>query len=90
MLGKKKQTHHHHKQPFMFEDTKAMHDYLQNKLKQMQNETKSRLKDYAKQINIIINKLYNEISTTAFELDRYRIPIHGIQYPTLENPMNLF
>ena len=39
---------------------------------------------------MIINKLYNEVCETAFNLDKYRIPIHGIQNPDIENPMNLF
>ena len=38
----------------------------------------------------MINNLYNEISNKAFELDKYRIPIHGISHPDHENPMNLF
>lgn len=27
---------------------------------------------------------------TAFNLDKYRVPVHGIPTPNLENPMNLF
>ena len=37
-----------------------------------------------------MNKLYNEVCYTAFTLDKYRIPIHGIEHPEYENPMNLF
>lgn len=43
-----------------------------------------------KDINFIINKLYDEVTQTALNLDKYRIPIHGITFPALENPMNLF
>jgi hypothetical protein len=32
----------------------------------------------------------NEVCKTAFGLDKYRIPIHGIPNPHKENPMNLF
>jgi len=34
--------------------------------------------------------LYNQVCQTAFGLDKYRIPIHGIPHPNKENPMNLF
>ncbi len=56
----------------------------------MHNENKSRIDGLKKDINIIINRLYNEICTTAFELDKYRVPLHGIPNPSYENPMNLF
>jgi hypothetical protein len=43
-----------------------------------------------KRINNNINNLYNEVCKTAFALDKYRIPIHGMPHPGKENPMNLF
>lgn len=56
----------------------------------MKHDQKDQLEQLKKDINIIINKLYNEICETAFNLDKYRIPIHGINHPEIENPMNLF
>jgi hypothetical protein len=41
-------------------------------------------------VNSIINSLYEEVANAAFSLDRYRIPIHGIDKPECENPVNLF
>ena len=40
--------------------------------------------------NFLINELYDEIANTAFDLDKFIIPIHGISKPDYENPMNLF
>jgi hypothetical protein len=34
--------------------------------------------------------LYNDVCKTAFAVDKYRIPFHGIPFPHKENPMNLF
>ena len=59
-------------------------------MQDMQKDNKSKIKDLKKDVNIIINKLYNEVAHKAFELDKYCIPIHGISHPQFENPMNLF
>ena len=34
--------------------------------------------------------MYNNICNSAFSLDQFRIPIHGIPNPKYENPINLF
>ena len=59
-------------------------------MKDIQEKQKSRLDELKEEINNIINKLYGDITACAFSLDKYRIPIHGIPNPPLENPMNLF
>lgn len=43
-----------------------------------------------KEFNTIINQLYDEITDAAMNMDRFRVPLHGIQNPDLENPVNLF
>ena len=48
------------------------------------------LLELKKEINQIINALYEEVASAAFNLDRYRVPIYGIDHPELENPVNLF
>jgi len=42
------------------------------------------------EINLTINNLYEEVAQAAFTVDPYRLPLHGIQDPQHENPMNLF
>ena len=39
---------------------------------------------------MLINEMYDQIAQKAFSLDRFIIPIHGINSPEKENPMNLF
>ena len=56
----------------------------------MQDAQKEKLAALKGKVNNKINKLYNEVCKTAFGLDKYRIPIHGIPHPQRENPMNLF
>jgi len=41
-------------------------------------------------MNSIINALYEEISAYAFSMDRYRVPVSGIDQADFENPLNLF
>ena len=41
-------------------------------------------------MNSLINEMYDDISQKIFSLDRFYIPLHGINYPDNENPMNLF
>ncbi len=58
-----------------------MHEYLKNKMVTLQGENKDRIETLKREINIIINRLYNEITNRALDLDKYRIPIHGISNP---------
>lgn len=76
--------------PLEFQDQKNMKNFMERKMKDLQTDQKSRLDQLKEEINSIINRLYGEITHTAFNLDKYRIPIHGIQSPANENPMNLF
>jgi hypothetical protein len=34
--------------------------------------------------------MYDEIAEKAFSMDKFILPIHGIENPQFENPMNLF
>jgi hypothetical protein len=86
MLGKKKKT----KKNVIFDDLKNAVEYAKKHAEEMQAKSQDKLEGLKKDINIVINKLYNEICNTAFNLDKYRIPIHGVSHPHYENPMNLF
>jgi len=41
-------------------------------------------------MNSIINALYEEIAAYAFSIDKYRVPVSGIDHADYENPLNLF
>jgi len=56
----------------------------------MKGKTTNQLQEYKKEVNTIINSLYEEIAQAAFKLDKFRVPLHGIDQPSLENPVNLF
>jgi hypothetical protein len=47
-------------------------------------------KELMEKTNSLINKLYDEIASHCFSLDKFIVPAHGIPTPQLENPMNLF
>ena len=76
--------------PMEFNDHRNMKLFMESKMKDIQEKQKSRLDELKEEINTIINKLYGEITNTAFSLDKYSLPLHGIVSPSLENPMNLF
>ena len=54
---------------------------MESQMKEVQDSQKTRIDDLKREVNMIINKLYNEVTTTAYNLDKYRIPIHGIPFP---------
>ena len=64
--------------------------FMEKRVKEVQETQKEKLETLKRKVNGKINQLYNEICKTAFGLDKYRIPIHGIPFPSKENPMNLF
>jgi hypothetical protein len=64
--------------------------FMEKRVKEVQETQKEKLETLKRKVNGKINQLYNEICKTAFGLDKYRIPIHGIPLPQKENPMNLF
>ena len=43
-----------------------------------------------KEMNTLINALYEDIANYSFSIDPYRVPVHGISQPDQENPVNLF
>ena len=63
---------------------------MENKVKEVQVSQKEKIESLKKKINQTINQLYDEVCKTAFALDKYRIPVHGLPHPNNENPMNLF
>ena len=73
-----------------FNDPDKMKDFMEKRVKEVQVTQKDKIDVLKREINTTINALYNEVCKTAFGLDKYRIPIHGINHPQHENPMNLF
>ena len=73
-----------------FDDSKTALQYMRRKVQDLKTDSKDKLEGLKSDINIMINKIYNEVCNTAFNLDPYRIPVHGISNPEIENPMNLF
>ena len=63
---------------------------MENKVKEVQVSQKEKIESLKKKINQTITQLYDEVCKTAFALDKYRIPVHGLPHPNKENPMNLF
>ena len=55
-----------------------MNDFMKNRVRQVLDSQKEKLALLKRKVNNQINKLYNEVCKTAFGLDKYRIPIHGI------------
>lgn len=73
-----------------FQDPRNLRDFIDNKVETLQNEYGKKLDALKKDVNAIVNNMYEEIAQKAFEMDFYRIPAHGIQHSSLENPVNLF
>lgn len=67
-----------------------MKAFMEKKVLEARENQKESIETLKKKINSNINRLYNEICKTAFSLDKYRIPIHGMPFPQKENPVNLF
>lgn len=56
----------------------------------MRDKNEEKLAELKATINRTINGLYEEVTEKALSMDKYRMPVHGIQHPDLENPVNLF
>jgi hypothetical protein len=67
-----------------------MQQFITSKASKFKSENEDKLLQLKKQVNSIINTLYEEVAQFAFSLDKYRIPVNGIDNPELENPVNLF
>ena len=67
-----------------------MQDYFRKKMLPIESESKKKIDHHKNKINGIINELYQEISESALNLDKYKLPLHGIPFPEKENPINLF
>jgi hypothetical protein len=64
--------------------------FVNTKTQEMKSENETKLQALKQEINQIINQLYEEVAQCAMGIDRYRVPVHGIEHPELENPVNLF
>ena len=53
-------------------------------------KNEDKLSTLKKEMNTLINALYEDIATYAFSIDPYRLPVHGIPQSEMENPVNLF
>lgn len=67
-----------------------MQQFITQKASKFKTENEDKLIKLKKEVNSIINTLYEEVAQFAFSLDKYRIPVNGIDKPDLENPVNLF
>ena len=76
--------------PANFQDAQNMQTFVESKAAEVRNEHEEKIQTLKKEFNTIINQLYDEITDAAMNMDRFRVPLHGIQNPDLENPVNLF
>ena len=65
-------------------------EFIESRSKEHEKQVESRIESLKEKLNGLINQLYDAITKKAFELDPFRIPVHGIPQPSLENPVNLF
>jgi hypothetical protein len=64
--------------------------FMQSKVDTIKEKQDSTLQDLKKEMNTIINALYEDLASYAFAMDPYRVPVHGVAKPEFENPVNLF
>lgn len=64
--------------------------FINSQANKIKAENDQELQELKKEINHIINQLYEEVANSAMSMDRYRVPVHGIKNPECENPVNLF
>ena len=76
--------------PSQFNQPENMQLFMTRQVESLKNRNEDRLTKLKQEINATINTLYEEILQAAMDLEQHRIPIHGIDNPTLENPVNLF
>lgn len=73
-----------------FRDPENMKHFMDSKLDSVRGKQDSLMGTLKKEMNTIINALYEDVASYAFSIDPYRLPVHGIANPVLENPVNLF
>ena len=56
----------------------------------MKNKNSNRLSKLKEHVNVLINQLFEDIVSSAQNYDPYKVPVHGIPHPEIENPVNLF
>jgi hypothetical protein len=76
--------------PSQFNQPENMQLFMNRQVELLKNKNEDKLTQLKQEINATINTLYEEILQAAMDLEQHRIPIHGIDHPTLENPVNLF
>jgi len=76
--------------PSQFNQPENMQLFMNRQVESLKNKNEDKLTHLKQEINATINTLYEEILQAAMDLEQHRIPIHGIDHPTLENPVNLF
>jgi hypothetical protein len=67
-----------------------MKKFIEDRSDKSKEQTQDKLTELKKEMNGIINALYEDISNFAFGMDKYRVPISGIKNADKENPLNLF
>ena len=76
--------------PIHFSDHRNMKNFMDEKLNSVTEKQDNKLAILKKEMNTLINALYEEVANYALSIDRYRVPVHGIPEPQNENPLNLF
>lgn len=67
-----------------------MQMFINQRAENVKGESQDKMSELKREMNSIINALYEEIATFAFSMDRYRVPVNGIVQADYENPLNLF
>jgi hypothetical protein len=67
-----------------------MQMFINQRAENVKEESQDKMTELKREMNSIINALYEEIATFAFSMDRYRVPVNGIHQADYENPLNLF
>jgi hypothetical protein len=67
-----------------------MQMFINQRAENVKGESQDKMSELKREMNSIINALYEEIATFAFSMDRYRVPVNGIDQADYENPLNLF
>jgi len=55
-----------------------MQMFINERAEHVKVKSQDSLTELKKEMNSIINALYEEIATFAFSMDRYRVPVNGI------------
>jgi hypothetical protein len=52
--------------------------FINERAEHVKVKSQDNLTELKKEMNSIINALYEEIATFAFSMDRYRVPVNGV------------